>query len=72
MHSFPPPTGYLPFDDARNPTAPSLSVIWKGILGQAPSFRRSSWEAVSPEAKAFVTSLLDKVRVRVHWVAGGW
>lgn len=47
---FPPPphppphtlthaAGYLPFDDARNPEAPALSVIWKGILTEEPSFR---------------------------------
>lgn len=54
-------SGYLPFDDPRNPNAPALSVIWKGILTEQPSFRRSAWKEVSDEAKDFVIMLLDKV-----------
>lgn len=53
-------SGYLPFDDTRNPNAPALSVIWRGILGEQPSFRRSAWQEVSQEAKDFVTVLLNK------------
>jgi serine/threonine protein kinase len=53
-------SGYLPFDDHRNPNAPALSVVWKGILTEAPSFRRSAWADVSPEARAFVSALLNK------------
>ncbi|PSC74049.1 Calcium-dependent kinase 29 [Micractinium conductrix] len=53
-------SGYLPFDDPRNPNAPSLSAIWKGILTEQPSFRRSAWKEVSEEAKDFVKALLDK------------
>ena len=53
-------SGYLPFDDARSPNAPALSVIWKGILTEEPSFRRSAWAEVSQEAKDFVASLLSK------------
>ena len=53
-------SGYLPFDDVRNPNAPALSIIWKGILTEEPSFRRSAWTEVSPEAKDFVTLLLNK------------
>lgn len=104
-------SGYLPFDDPRNPNAPALSgaqpistsfsmpphclvhavqlvglhvaiaskqphcsplldskspqilaaVIWKGILSEQPSFRRSAWKEVSDEAKDFVSTLLNKV-----------
>ena len=53
-------SGFLPFDDHRNPSAPALSLIWKGILTEAPSFRRSAWAEVSPEAKDFVEALLQK------------
>lgn len=37
------------------------AVIWKGILTEQPSFRRSAWKEVSDEAKDFVIMLLDKV-----------
>ncbi|GAB4813439.1 hypothetical protein N2152v2_000485 [Parachlorella kessleri] len=53
-------SGYLPFDDTRNLNAPALSVIWKGILTEEPSFRRSAWKEISDEAKDFVKSLLNK------------
>jgi serine/threonine protein kinase/Ca2+-binding EF-hand superfamily protein len=53
-------SGFLPFDDVRNPSAPALSVIWKGILTEQPSFRRSAWQEVSEEAKDFVKTLLQK------------
>jgi len=52
--------GYLPFDDHRNPEAPALSIIWKGILTEEPSFRRSAWKEVSDEAMDFVKKLLIK------------
>ncbi|KAL4853803.1 Calcium-dependent protein kinase 34 [Chlorella vulgaris] len=57
-------SGYLPFDDPRNPNAPALSVIWKGILTEQPAFRRSAWREVSEEAKDFVRCLLDKDHTR--------
>lgn len=60
--------GTLPFDDHRNPSAPSLSLIWKAILTDEPSFRRSSWQEVSEEGKDFVRKLLVKVR---FWCAFG-
>ena len=53
-------SGYLPFDDVRNPNAPALSIIWRGILTEEPSFRRSAWHNVSEEAKDFVKTLLNK------------
>lgn len=37
------------------------AVIWKGILTEQPSFRRSAWKEVSDEAKDFVNTLLNKV-----------
>jgi len=52
--------GRLPFDDAANPDAPALSVIWKGILAQQPSFRGTTWGSISDRAKDFVGSLLKK------------
>lgn len=53
-------SGYLPFDDVRNPNAPALSIIWRSILTEEPSFRRSAWNNVSEEAKNFVKMLLQK------------
>ena len=53
-------SGYLPFDDFRTPTSPSLSVVWKSILTDEPSFKRSAWTGVSEEAKDFVRVLLKK------------
>ena len=53
-------SGFLPFDDHRNPSAPALSLIWTGILTEEPSFRRSAWAEVSAEAKDFVSKLLLK------------
>ena len=52
--------GRLPFDDASSPEAPALSVIWKGILTQQPSFRGTTWGTISDQAKDFVTLLLKK------------
>jgi len=53
-------SGYLPFDDARNPNSPALSLIWRGILTEEPSFKRSAWQEVSAEAKDFIKILLNK------------
>lgn len=53
-------SGYLPFDDTRNPHSPALSIIWRGILTEEPSFRRSAWQEVSDEAKDFIKILLNK------------
>jgi serine/threonine protein kinase/Ca2+-binding EF-hand superfamily protein len=53
-------SGYLPFDDVRNPHSPALSLIWRGILTEEPSFRRSAWTEVSAEAKDFIKILLNK------------
>jgi calcium-dependent protein kinase len=53
-------SGYLPFDDTRNPNSPALSIIWRGILTEEPSFKRSAWQEVSDEAKDFIKILLNK------------
>lgn len=50
----------MPFDDRRNPSSPSLSTIWKGILTEEPNFKRSAWGEVSEEGKDFVRELLIK------------
>ena len=52
--------GRLPFDDASSPDAPALSVIWKGILTQQPSFRGTTWGSISDRARYFVSALLKK------------
>lgn len=53
-------TGYLPFDDRKNKRGPVLSVIWKGILTEEPSFTRKYWGGISDEAIDFVRTLLHK------------
>lgn len=53
-------SGYLPFDDRRNPNSPALSLVWRAILTEEPSFKRSCWESMSDEAKDFVKTLLNK------------
>ena len=54
-------SGFLPFDDRRNPDEPALSAIWKGILTEEPDFgRKSVWGGISIEAIDFVKKLLEK------------
>lgn len=48
--------GSLPFDDRGG----SLPKIWKAILTSEPSFSGPAWQDISPEAKDFVRSLLNK------------
>lgn len=57
-------SGYLPFDDHKHRDAPSLSKVWKAILTEDVAFKGKAWEQVSPEAKDFVTSLLNKCDLR--------
>lgn len=52
--------GYLPFDDRNNPSSPSLSLVWRSILTDEPSFSGSSWKNVTKEAVDFVKLLLEK------------
>ena len=53
-------TGYLPFDDPKNPTNPALSKIWKAILTEDPPFRGSAWKEISEQGKDFIRLLLNK------------
>ncbi|KAL6784975.1 hypothetical protein ACKKBG_A01905 [Auxenochlorella protothecoides x Auxenochlorella symbiontica] len=53
-------SGVLPFNDRRNPNSPSLSLIWRSILTDTPSFTTSAWSEVSEEGKDFVRKLLEK------------
>ncbi|KAI8470975.1 MAG: kinase-like domain-containing protein [Monoraphidium minutum] len=53
-------TGRLPFDDHRNPSAPSISVIWRSVLCDKVCYNAPWWGGISEEAKEFVASLLDK------------
>ena len=53
-------TGRLPFDDHRNPSMPSISLIWKSILTERLNFERSFWKGASAEAKDFVQQLLER------------
>lgn len=52
--------GRFPFDDWRNPDAPALSLVWKSILTDEPSFSRSGWQDISEQAKDFCKKLLEK------------
>jgi calcium-dependent protein kinase len=53
-------TGRLPFDDHRNPVAPSLSAVWRSVLTDDVNYNMPWWQGVSPEARAFVAALLDR------------
>jgi calcium-dependent protein kinase len=53
-------TGRLPFDDHRNPIAPSLSAVWRSVLTDEVNFNMPWWRDVSPEAREFVSALLDR------------
>ena len=53
-------TGRLPFDDHRNPVAPSLSAVWRSVLTDEINYNMPWWRDVSPEARGFVARLLDR------------
>lgn len=53
-------SGFLPFDDTRNRSSPSLSLVWRAILTEEVSFSKSAWQNVSQVAKDFVKTLLNK------------
>ena len=53
-------TGKFPFNDKRNPYEPVLSEVWKSILMDPLNMSESRWQNISPEARDFVASLLDK------------
>ncbi|MEW5299908.1 MAG: hypothetical protein WDW36_002878 [Sanguina aurantia] len=53
-------SGRFPFDDAKNPRNPALSLIWRSILTEEPDLNKPAWAGISTEAKGFIRSLLDK------------
>ncbi|GBF90915.1 calcium-dependent kinase [Raphidocelis subcapitata] len=53
-------TGRLPFDDHRNPFAPSISAVWKSVLSDKVAYNMPWWSGLSDEAKDFVSSLLQR------------
>ena len=53
-------SGFLPFDDTKNRSSPSLSLVWRAILTEEVSFSKSAWQNVSQVAKDFVKTLLNK------------
>ena len=72
-------SGRLPFDDRRTPDAPALSLVWKAILTEAPSFGGKTWADTSAGAQDFVKQLLNKdpstrptakAALRHPWLAG--
>ncbi|KAG2495634.1 hypothetical protein HYH03_006234 [Edaphochlamys debaryana] len=52
--------GSVPFDDAKNPKAPALSLVWRAILTEEPKFTSRNWANISEQAKDFVRFLLKK------------
>ncbi len=53
-------TGRLPFDDHRNPFAPSLSAVWKSVLTDPVDLEKPWWSDISDEGKDFVFRLLNR------------
>lgn len=52
--------GNLPFNDIENPVKPDMHKIFRSIFQDEPSFTRSIWKDISPEAKYFITKCLEK------------
>ena len=53
-------SGYLPFDDHRNPSRPALSVVWKSILTDPLSFKHACWASITDNAKDFIKTCLQR------------
>ena len=53
-------TGRFPFDDWAHPDAPALSLVWRSILAEQPSFSGRAWEGISDDAKDFCRRVLTK------------
>eukprot|EP00878_Enallax_costatus_P003362 GHUV01003571.1.p1 GENE.GHUV01003571.1~~GHUV01003571.1.p1 ORF type:complete len:609 (+),score=221.69 GHUV01003571.1:1048-2874(+) len=53
-------TGRLPFDDHRNPFAPSISAVWRSVLCDQVDYNMPWWRGISDEGKDFVDSLLQR------------
>ncbi|KAF6254545.1 hypothetical protein COO60DRAFT_312479 [Scenedesmus sp. NREL 46B-D3] len=53
-------SGRFPFDDWQHPEAPALSLVWRSIISEQPSFSRGGWQDITDSAKDFCRSLLNK------------
>eukprot|EP00798_Chlamydomonas_sp_ICE-L_P014541 gene14541-20581_t len=53
-------TGRLPFDDHKRPSNPAIATIWRSILIDDVNTSGPMWADISPEAKSFVISLLNR------------
>lgn len=53
-------TGRMPFNDWKNPRTPSVSMIWRSILDEEPSWSPKYWGHISPQAQDFVKACLQK------------
>lgn len=53
-------TGRLPFDDHRNPFAPSISAVWRSVLTDRVDYNMPWWKGISDEGKDFVHGLLNR------------
>jgi serine/threonine protein kinase len=53
-------TGRLPFDDHRNPFAPSISAVWRSVLTDKVDYNMPWWKGISDEGKDFVYMLLNR------------
>jgi len=53
-------TGRLPFDDHRNPFAPSISAVWRSVLTDKVDYNMPWWKGISDEGKDFVHMLLNR------------
>lgn len=53
-------SGTLPFNDPNNKYNPSLTMLWKSIFTDNPSFKESAWENVSDLCQDFIKKCLIK------------
>jgi serine/threonine protein kinase len=53
-------SGTLPFNDPYNKYNPSLTLLWKSIFQDNPTFKESAWENVSDLCQDFIKRCLIK------------
>lgn len=53
-------SGTLPFNDPYNKYNPSLTLLWKSIFQDNPTFKESAWENVSDLCQDFIKKCLIK------------